>query len=251
MRTPRAERARCRRVRLAAALAGLAAALAASTASADDYVVYSPYVTKGQSEVELRGYQQRDGNPSLGGERGYEVSVAHAFTDWWRPELYVGEYVRPPGEGQQRVGNELENVFQLTTQGEYWADFGFLLSYERYVQPDVPNAVEFGPLIAKQSGRFHQRLNLIWEKQVGGGAHSKYEFRSAYRLTYQVTTAIAPGIEAYLRPSDSSSQIGPVLTGELRGAGGSELEYRIGVVLGVNRAAPDQTFLAQLEYEFF
>jgi hypothetical protein len=240
-----------RGLRLAAASAGLAMMLAASAARADDYVVYSPYVTKGQSELELRGYQQRDGNPSLGGERAYEIAVGHAFTDWWRPEVYLGEYERPPGEGQQRVGNEFENVFQLTAQGEYWADFGFLLSYERNVQPDVPNAVEFGPLVAKQSGRFNQRLNLIWEKQVGGGADTKYEFRSAYRLTYKVTSAIAPGIEVYLRPSDSSSQIGPVLTGELRSAQGGELEYRVGVVLGVNRAAPDQTFLAQLEYEFF
>ena len=97
--TTRAERARC--LRLAAASAGLAMVLAASTACADDYVVYSPYVTKGQSEVELRGYQQRDGDPSLGGDRGYEIAVAHAFTDWWRPEVYLGEYERPPGEGQQ------------------------------------------------------------------------------------------------------------------------------------------------------
>lgn len=238
-------------LRTAAVMAGLVALLASSASRADDFIVYSPYVTKGQSELEIRGYRQRDGDPSLNGARAYEIAVGHAFTDWWRPELYLGEYAREPGQAQQRVGNEFENIFQLTPQGEYWADVGLVLSFERNVQPGVPNAVEFGPLLAKQSGRFDHRLNLIWEKEVGGGASGKYEFRSAYSLTYRVTPALAPGFEAYLRPSDNSFQVGPVLSGELRGGGGSELEYRVGVVFGVNAAAPNQTFLAHLEYEFF
>ena len=232
-------------------LAGLGLAVVPRASRADDFIVYSPYVTKGQSEVEVRGYRQRDGDPSLNGARAYEISVGHALTDWWRPELYLGEYERQPGQGQQRVGNEFENTFQLTPQGEYWADAGFLLSYERNVQPGVPNAVEFGPLFEKQSGRFDHRLNMIWEKQVGGGAGNKYEFRAAYSLAYKITPAIAPGFEAYVRPSDNSYQIGPVLSGELASARGSELEYRVGVVFGVNAAAPNQTFLARLEYEFF
>lgn len=226
-------------------------ALVPLTGRADDFVVYSPYVTKGQTELELRGYQMRDGDPSLGGTRAYELSVSHAFTDWWRPEIYVGEYKREPGEGQQRVGNEFENVFQLTPQGEYWADAGFLLSYESNVQPGKHNELEFGPLFAKRSGRFEQRLNLIWEKELGSGASRKFEFRSAYSLTYRIRPALAPGFEAYLRPSDNALQLGPVLTGELANAGGSELEYRFGVVFGVNAAAPNQTFLAQVEYEFY
>ncbi len=240
-----------RQAALGPVLAASALALVPLACRADDFIVYSPYVTKGQTELEVRGFQVRDSDPAVSGERAYEIAVGHAFTDWWRPEIYLGEYARQPGEGQRRVGNEFENVFQLTPQGEYWADVGFLLSYERNVQPDVPNAVEFGPLIAKQSGRFNHRLNLIWEKEVGGGASGKFEFRSAYSLTYRITPAIAPGFEAYLRPSDNAIQAGPVLTGELRSARGSELAYRVGVVFGVNAAAPSQTFLAHIEYEFF
>lgn len=237
--------------RLAAALLACALLLVSGASYADDFIVYSPYVTKGQNELEIRGIQQRDGNPALDGARSYEVSIAHAVTGWWRPEIYLGEYQRTPGSGQRLVGNEFENVFQLTPQGEYWADLGLLLSYGYSREPGVASTIEFGPLLEKQSGRIDQRLNLIWEKQVGGGADNKYALRTAYSLAYRVTRAFAPGFEAYLRPADNAYQAGPIVRGELVTAPGSELEYRFGVVFGLNAAAPQQTFMAQLEYEFF
>lgn len=236
---------------LVAALFGVAACAQRGEARADDFVVYSPYVTQGQTEFEVRGYQQQDTNLKFDARRAYELSVAHAFTSWWRPEIYVGEYKRAPGKGQQRVGNEFENIFQLTPQGEYWADAGFLLSYEYMTQPGVPNALEFGPLFEKRSGRFDQRLNLIWEKEIGPGADNKYALRTAYQMTYSVTRTFAPGFEAYIRPNDDANQIGPIVAGELASTNGSELEYRFGVVFGLNAQAPAKTFLAKLEYEFY
>ena len=47
-------------------------------------------------------------------------------------------------------------------------------------------------------------------------------------------------------------QAGPIVTGEFHLPGTtSNLEYRVGVVLGINSDAPRQTWLARLEYEFF
>ena len=234
-----------------AAVLGLLLLVAPASSRADDFVVYSPYVTQGQSELELRGAQQRDSDPAVDGTRSVEISVAHAFTDWWRPEIYLGEYKRDPGQSGQWIGNEFENVFQLAPQGKYWADPGFVLSYEQKRQPGVPSALEFGPLFERQSGRVDQRLNLIWEKEVGAGASGKYAGRVAYAFAYNVTRALAPGFELYLRPSDDSYQVGPILRGELVSSSGTELEYRVGVVFGLNAAAPDQTFLASVEYEFY
>lgn len=220
-------------------------------ARADDFVVYSPYVVQGQSEVEFRAYNFSDGNDTLNGERGYTFSIAHSFTDWWKPEIYLGEYQRQPGQGTELIAYEFENTFQLTQEGEYWADIGFLASYEYATQPGETSALEFGPLFEKRSGRFVQKLNLIWEKQIGGGAENYYEFRTAYSLNYQVRQWFAPGVEIYLRPHDNAYQIGPVLYGELVSAQGSELEYSAGVVFGANSGAPNQTFVLRLEYEFF
>ncbi len=225
------------------------------TANADnDFIVYSPYVVQGQSEVEVYGFNSQDGRSDLNGASGYNISVAHAVTSWWKPELYVGEFNRDPGGTTHPSGYEFENTFQLTNRGEYWADVGFLASYAHNKLPGITSVAEFGPLLEKMSGHIDQRLNLIWEKQVGGGASGAYTFRSAYSISYNINSGMAtysPGIEAYYRPGDNAYQVGPVFSGELRTDKGSELEYSIGVVFGINPGAPDKTLLARLEYEFF
>jgi len=236
--------------RLALVVLSIAALCCTAGAQADDFIVYSPYVTQGQSEVEFRSAYQQDNDPALSGTFDYELSISHAFTDWWQPEIYLGKFERTPETGNHLIGYELENFFQFTPQGEYWADAGMVLSYEHADLPGDVSSLEFGPLLEKRSGRFNQRLNLIWEKEFGAGAGGKYEFRAAYSLSYRINSAFAPGLETYLRPSDKSYSIGPVLNGELASANGNELEYRFGVVFGLNPDAPNAVWLAQLEYEF-
>lgn len=229
-----------------------ASALAALPAWADDdFVVYSPYVTQGQSEVEVRGHQVSDVDPTLQGERAYEISVSHSFTGWWRPEIYLGSYERAPGQANSLDGYEFENTFQLSDSGEYWVDLGLLASYEYKAQPGVTSKLEFGPLFEKRSGRIDQRLNLIWEKQLGGGAGRRYEFRADYAATYTLQSWLAPGFEAYYRPADDSHQIGPALYGELPNAAGDEFEYSVAMVFGANTGAPNRTCILRLEYEFY
>ena len=227
----------------------------ASSACADnDFIVYSPYVVQGQSEVEIYGFDSLDGRSNLSGASGYNISVAHAFTSWWKTEVYVGEFNRDPGGTIHPSGYEFENIFQLTTPGEFWADVGFLASYAFNKQPGLGNSLEFGPLLEKLSGHIDQRLNLIWQRPVGGGDSGSNEFRSSYSISYNMNynkATFSPGIEAYYRPSDNASQVGPILYGELRTDAGSELEYSIGVVFGLNQGAPNQTLLARMEYEFF
>lgn len=234
------------------ALLAAALALTLSTlARADDFIVYSPYVTQGKNEIELRGFTYRDSSAGINAAGGFELAISHAVTSWWKPELYIGRFERNPGEATHLLGYEFENTFQLASPGEFWADPGFLVSYESNKQRGVPDAVEFGPLFEKRSGRIDQRLNLIWEKQVGSGASGKYALRSAYSVNYRININFAPGLEAYYRPGDHAYQMGPIFSGEIPGAAGTEFEYSAGVVFGLNRGAPDQTFIARLEYEFF
>ncbi len=216
-----------------------------------DYTVYSPYVTEGQSEVELRAAKYRDSSLVLNDLNGEVISVAHSFTGWWKTEVYLGEYTQIPRQTRTLVAHEFENTFQLTTPGEYWADMGFLASYEFKTHNGEANEIELGPLFEKRSGRFDQRLNLIWEKQIGTGAERNYEFRSNYSLTYEVRPVFAPGIEVYTRPSMNTYQAGPAVYGEWAQANGNELEYSASWVLGLNAHAPDQTLIIHLEYEFF
>jgi hypothetical protein len=71
-------------------LAAGTALLGTTARASDDFIVYSPYVTEGQSEVEFRTHQQFDTDPTLDNERAYVVSVAHAFNSWWQHEIYLG-----------------------------------------------------------------------------------------------------------------------------------------------------------------
>jgi hypothetical protein len=234
-----------------ALMLGMASLTGSPRARADDFIVYSPHVIATQTEIELRGYSFGDNRSDVDGQRAAELSVAHAFTGWWKPELYLAEYEREPGAGGGLVGYEFENTFQLTEPGRYWADVGLLASYG-HPKDGGPGELEFGPLIEKTVGRFDQRVNLIWEKKIGAGASPKTEFRYSYAGTYAVASGFRPGIEAYGRPDDHAYQAGPVVTGEwhLPGTQGN-LEYRVGMLLGINAAAPRHTWLAQLEYEFF
>jgi hypothetical protein len=233
-------------------LLGFALMMVGGVAQADDFVVYSPHVMVTQSEVELRGYRYDDARADFNGGTAAELSVAHAFTGWWKPELYLVRYAHAPGGRARLLGYELENTFQFTQPGEYWADFGFLASYEHQIVAGKPDAIEFGPLIEKTAGRFTHRFNAIWEKEVGAGAGSNYEFRYSYSGTYTVSAAFRPGIEAYGRPDDNAYQAGPVVAGEWHVPGTTGgLEYRVGLVFGINAAAPRRTWLAQVEYEFF
>ncbi|MDE2290056.1 MAG: hypothetical protein KGK15_17480 [Burkholderiales bacterium] len=231
---------------------GVILLLAAGAARADDFIVYSPHVLATQSEIELRGYRYGDPRGDFSGGSAAELSVSHAFTGWWKPEIYLARYEKEPGDNGRLVGYEFENTFQLTQPGQLWADFGFLASYEHQTVANTPDAVEFGPLVEKTVGRLTNRFNFIWEKEVGAGASGKYMFRYSYSGTYAVSAAFRPGIEAYGRPGDHAYQAGPVVSGEWHVPNTTgNLEYRFGVVLGINAAAPRRTWLAQVEYEFF
>lgn len=220
-------------------------------ADADDFIVYSPHVNRAQSEVELRGFYTSDDRLEFNGAAASELSLAHAFTDWWKPEIYVAEYEKNPGESAGLVGYEFENTFQFAQPGEYWVDAGFLASLELPSVKGENNRLEFGPLVEKTFGRFDHRLNLIWEKEIGAGAGRHYEFRYSYSGTYGLSAIFQPGIEFYGRPSDRAYQIGPIAHGEwhVPGTTGS-VEYRIGLLQGINIDAPRRTLVAQFEYEF-
>lgn len=229
----------------------IAAFLLAQTAAANDFAVYSPHVVNGQTEIELRGYGYRDPGNARNGTGSKEISVAYGITRWWKAELYAGRFARGQDGTTRRAGYEFENTFQLAYAGEYWADPGFVISYVHNRLPGTPSSVEFGPLFEHWSGHVVQRVNFIWEKQVGRHAGGQYAFRTAYSAGYKFRPALVTGIEAYYRPADNANQIGPAISGEIQRADGSELEYSVAVLYGVNPGAPKQTLIFRMEYGFF
>lgn len=215
----------------------------------DDFIVYSPTVNQGQSEVEMRGFTSSDKHSNLNRLGASELAVAHSFTDFWKTELYLAEYNHDPATGTSLTGYEWENTFQFSEPGNYWLDTGMLVSVVH--NNNAPDSLEFGPLLEKRWGHFVHRMNLLWNKEMGKNASQNWQFRASYALGYRINSEFVPGIESYIRPADNARQAGPAISGEWILGAGHEIEYSTAMLLGTNNGAPDKTWVLRVAYEFF
>ena len=221
-----------------------------TAAAGDDYIVYSPRVTQGEYEVEMRGFNTRDADPALDRTGIFGVALAYSPLSWWKTELYTGPVNYGPVTGTHVGGVEWENFFQFTKTNEYWADVGMLVAYVRNTPNQISNSVEVGPLIEKETETTHQKLNLIWEKVVGVDLVGKFNFRATYMAGYKVEDAFVPGIEAYYRPADNSNQLGPGFSGEFHVGHEKTLEYSTAYLYGMNQGAPAHTLVLRISSVF-
>lgn len=217
---------------------------------ANDYIVYSPVVVAGQNEIESRAALDQGGHPSVPGAWEEDLSIAHGMSAWWKSEIYFLKEAASTQTPPRLLGYEFENTFQAAAQGRYAFTPGFLLSYEKSRQAGVPDALEMGPLFERQEGALKQDLNLIWESALQHDVPTQPGWRAAYAARYRYSDAWQPGVEAYLRHSDHSNQIGPTLSGEWPQHRGDELEYSFGAVFGCNHSAARVTWILRLEEEF-
>ncbi len=220
-----------------------------------DHVVYSPLVEQGEMAIELRGHYDFDGRSSLDGGQAYKLEFEYAPTSRWLTELLV-EYEREPGESLEATEIASENIFQLTEQGQYWADFGLLAEYAYSLEDDGADAIELGLLGQKDFGRNEVRVNLLFEQALESGADLELGYRWQYR--YRLEERFEPGIEmygglgdwgAFGSFNDHEQQLGPAMYGKFRTANGA-FKYELGLLFGLTDATPDTTMRFMVEYEF-
>jgi high-affinity iron transporter len=226
-----------------------------STDSRADHVVYSPLVEAGEKAIELRGHYDFDGRSSLDGGQAYKVEFEWAPYSRWLTELLV-EYEREPGQGLAATEIASENIFQLTEQGQYWADVGLLAEYAYSLEDDGADAIEIGLLGQKDFGRNEVRVNLLFEQDLESGADLEMGYRWQYR--YRLEERFEPGVEMYGGLGDwgefgsfqdHEQQLGPAMYGKFRTATGA-LKYELGLLFGLTDETPDTTLRFMLEYEF-
>jgi hypothetical protein len=243
-------------------VASTAAVLAAVALSAHlpraeaAHVVYSPLVEQGEVAVELRGHYDFDNNDALDGGQQYKAEIEWAPYSRWRTEL-LAEFEQEPGSSDLKTTEVAwENVFQLTEQGQYWADFGLLAEYAHSLEHGGDDALELALLAQKDVGRHEARVNLVFERAFAGGAETEMEYAWQYR--YRLGERFEPGIEMYGGLgdwghmgsfNDHEQQIGPAAFGKLRTATGA-WKYEAALLFALNDATPDTTLRLMLEYEF-
>jgi hypothetical protein len=113
-----------------------------------DFQVRSPIVEYREFEFEHNGSVTFDSKSELNKDQSYTFSLGLGVMPFWKIEL-EGETEAPPGQNLSYTATTLENTFQLTPQGKYWADLGFFFEYSQGALRDSTNTVKFGPIVQK------------------------------------------------------------------------------------------------------
>jgi hypothetical protein len=216
--------------------------------------VNSPYVSQGVATVAWKGGVTTDPeNKAQEGAWKQKALIGYGLTDL----VYIeaeGVMGRAGGRTPDVTGLELKAKVQLTTKDAYWLDSGFRLNYKLDINGGI-DSVEAKLLLAKTTGAFAHRANIIFERQVGFRAGRDTSVGLSWSSRYDYKSYLQPGFELYSafgtlrdRPNfeRQSHQIGPVFYGKFGGG----FNYEVGYLVGVTKAAPAGEAKAILGYEF-
>ncbi|MFV8781140.1 hypothetical protein ACNKU7_01845 [Microbulbifer sp. SA54] len=221
--------------------AALAAALFSAPSFAGIDKVYGPQVELGELELEMRGIH------GLESSDAHEVkfAVGYGVTQNWFVEGYlIGE----KEDGKFEIEEvEIENKFQLSEAGEYWADFGALVEIEKELEYDLWE-FKAGPIIQKRFGKLVATANIFLEKQFGDDrTEDELEALGSMQVKYRMGPSLEPAVEYYV--DEYTQAIGPALLGNTR-FGDSKMKWELGVMFGLNDTTEDATLRWQTEFEF-
>lgn len=251
-----------RGARVAGVLAFLAggALLTAPAGVRAEFKVYSPYVEQGELELEVRGKFMHDDEPELDGDKELIYEIGYTPTARWHTAVLL-EQEQEHEEGEDHDLNleafAWENILQLTEPGEYWADFGVYLEYEKSLLESGAHQLEGKLLVEKNVGRWIFTANPIFALPFGDVDDHDVSFEYAWATRYRLRPEFEPGFEAFgeLGPIDDveelsqqTHEIGPDVRGAFR-LGEGKVLYNVGYLFGVTDASHDGAVKFELEYE--
>lgn len=220
--------------------------------------VYSPYVEKGEFELEARGGINFDGRHDEDGTQKQKYALGYGMTDRWFTEVYgeVEKEYNDDGEDLDFSFTEVEweNKFQLTDKGQCPVDLGFLLEYAISTEDKHADKLEWAVLLAKEIGKSEHYANFKFEHGVGGGHANETEGGFAWSSRYRLNEYFEPGFEYHAEFGglnegksfpEQDHQVGPAFYGKL----GEHLKYDVGYLFGVSDAAVEGTLKWLLEFE--
>jgi len=208
--------------------------------------VYDPYVNLLDREIEYRAIAQNDNDNKFDGVQIHRLGLGMTWSDRLFSEAYlIGE--KANADSLSVVGYELETKWQMTEQGEYWADWGLLFELSAKHNSDI---WEYGTtvLMSKEWGRWVTTTNLGLIYEWGNDVDNEFETTLSVQSRYRLTRGFEPALELYL--GQYSKGLGPVFTGNVRTGGKTKLHWELGVILGLDSNSVDETYKGLLEFEF-
>ncbi|MDE2038681.1 MAG: FTR1 family protein [Elusimicrobia bacterium] len=235
-------------------LAGAAAPARAQRAdlNSEELKVYSPAVSKGERELEYRGFATPEG------QQGLAFSASYSPTPYWESEAYE-VFHRSPAQALVGKNVTLEQRFQLSEPGERWLDAGLIVEAAIPERRNEPFEEELVPILEKQFDSIVVTLNPGLEWQSGPGYAPGTDFHYAASLKYLLNPFFSPGAEFFGEPgvigsfpiADRQTHLtGPAVYGSWHQGPRRDLRYSAALLFGLNSQTPVRALVTRLEFEF-
>lgn len=242
-------------------IVGVAQFVGASNARAD-FKVRSPIVEYREFEFEHNGSVTFDHKNELNKAQSYTYSLGVGVTPFWKIELEA-ETGALPGRNLSYNATTIENTFQLTPQGKYWADIGLFFEYSHANPRGSANSVKFGPIVQKETSGFGKygllhTANLLFEKEIGPFSTARAGFVPAWQSRVLLNPFFEPGFEIYGNIDDlgrarkfnnQQYNIGPMFAGSYVFAPYGKIRYELGYLFGATSTTPRGALRWRFEYE--
>ena len=208
--------------------------------------IYHPYVQPLEQELEIRLLQQNNQSGIADNTRLYRLAYGRSLSD----RLFIEAYLVGQGSSNESLdlqSIEMEIKWQLTEQGEYWADWGVLAELSKGIGNNIYEA-SIGLIAEKEFGHWSGTTNFIIEQEWGSGIDDELESVFSLQTRYRYSQTLEPGIEFYA--GQNSIGVGPVLMGQAKLVGPKKLKWEAGVIFGLDSKSPDTSVRLLFEYEF-
>lgn len=216
--------------------------------------VTGPTVKDGESFAESKSEYVIDDDSDEDGAWKEKINVGHGFTSYWASEIEATIERGGASEDDTEFRSvEWKNKFQFTDQKTAGFDTGMRIGYVFDTSGDSPDEIDVRFLAGKDIGAYAHRANLIFDRQVGGGAEDDINTGFAWSSRYKYADSFQPGFELYNSfgemgdGSDFDEQdhrAGPVFYGRFDNG----LSYDVGYLFGISDNSPDGTVKAIVRY---
>jgi hypothetical protein len=235
--------------------------IAGSTgARAVDAAAYllQPVVTLGEREIDLRMGVGSAGEQTVL-QRDAAIGFGKAVLDGWFSELSVQVH-RIGARATEFDAVDWENIVQLSEQGEWPVDLGWVLEVERPRNPAEGMSIRMGPLLQREFGRIQVNANLVASRHFQTSTFQATQWHYQLQAKYRLRQPLEFGLQAFgtLGSRDAALEpyarqvhrVGPVVMGKFPIGPERTLAYNVGLLGGTTGHSPDRTLRAQLEIEF-
>jgi hypothetical protein len=206
--------------------------------------VYHPYVEQQEREIEYSFVLRDAGDTNVLLNR---AGVGYAWTDKFFSEIYVLTESMTH-DNQQVRGYEAEFKWQLTEQGEYWADWGMLVEVGR--GRDIDNhEIAAGLLWEKEmASKWIATANIFVEYEYGRDVENELENAFRGQIRYRSHPYLETGVEVHM--DDQDKAMGPLVMGNIKLTGRKKLSWEIGLLIGIDSLTPGANIRGGIELEF-